>query len=94
MNLHKKVLPRDLKMAIKLYKCCHTCLRKSTIYFKKDNLDQADWWMNEFHRCKRELDKLLEKKVMIDKRKKFIQKLIEEGHNVEMIFWEGRKRNA
>lgn len=94
MNLHNKVLPKDKRLAIKIYKCCYEYLNNAKTAFKKDELEKADWWIIEYQRCRRDLDSLIDKKKIHEHRARFIQKLLNDGHKVEMINWKGRNNHA
>lgn len=61
------VLPNDFKIASTLNDCCYRCLRKAEIHMNNDNLDEAERWVKEFQRCKRDLDKLIDKKKRLEK---------------------------
>ena len=61
------VLPNDFKTAATLNDCCLSCLRKAEIHMNNDNPDEAERWVKEFQRYKRDLDKLINKKKRFDK---------------------------
>jgi hypothetical protein len=55
-------LKEDLKTASTLNECCLSCLNRAQMELSRDNIDEADRWVKEFQRCKRDLDQLIEKK--------------------------------
>jgi prophage antirepressor-like protein len=87
----RKVLPSDKPLAIKIYKCCYKYLKKAEVAFIKNDIGKADRWITEYQRFKQDLDRLIEKKQIHEKRKNLLKKLLNEGHNVEMITWKERK---
>lgn len=64
------VLPEDIKLAKALYECCYSCLNRAQLELNQENLDEADRWVQEFQRCKRDLDKLIDRKKQFDNMKK------------------------
>jgi Holliday junction resolvase RusA-like endonuclease len=62
MNLQNLVLSKDLRLATNLYECCYSCLNRARMEFYRDNLDEAERWVKEFERCKRDLDELIKRK--------------------------------
>jgi hypothetical protein len=61
------VLPKDRKLALDLYECCYSCLERARMELHRDNLDEAERWVKEFERCKRDLDELVRRKEEHDK---------------------------
>jgi flagellin-specific chaperone FliS len=56
------VLSGDMKLAEQLYECCYSCLERARMELRRDNIEEADRWVKEFQRCKRDLDELIRKK--------------------------------
>lgn len=81
----EKVLPEDLKLATNLYGCCYSCLNRAQLELKRENLDEAERWVTEFQRCKRDLDKLIERKKHRDKMEKLAADLKGKGASVALI---------
>lgn len=79
------VLPEDLKIAKVLYECCYSCLNRARMELKCDKVDEAEKWVEEFQRCKRDLDRLIEKKNHHDKMSLLAADLKSKGVNVAII---------
>lgn len=79
------VLPNDAKMAVSLYDCCYYCLNKARFALYRDELEEAERWVNEFRRCKRDLDALIEKKKWHDKIQTLAEDLNRKGIDVMAI---------
>jgi hypothetical protein len=72
------VLPKDRKLALDLYECCYSCLERARMELHRDNLDEAERWVKEFERCKRDLDELVRRKEEHDKLLQVVE-LMDEG---------------
>lgn len=83
--LESKVLSQDYKLAKELYECCYSCLSKAQFELKQGNMDEAAKWVEEFQRCKRDLDALIEKKNFQDKMEKLANELRQKGINATTI---------
>lgn len=83
--LQSLVLPQDMKSAKALYECCYSCLNRAQLELKRENLDEADRWITEFQRCKRDLDKLIQKKIHCEKLIQLAADLKSKGINISFI---------
>lgn len=79
------VLPSDLEHAASLIECCMSCLNRAESEFAKDNLEDTERWVNEYHRCKRVLDNLIDKKKQREKMQLLANDLKAKGINIELI---------
>jgi hypothetical protein len=79
------VLPGDMKLASKLYECCYSCLERARLELKRDNLEEADRWVKEYQRCKRDLDKLIKRKEEHDRLVEMVHELQKRGINLAII---------
>ena len=84
-SLKNHVLPEDVRLATDLYNCCYSSLNRASLELELDNLEQAEKWVAEFQRCKRDLDKLHQRKVEADQLARLIQLLIKNGVAVETL---------
>lgn len=83
--LQKQVLKEDLKLAKALYECCYSCLNRTQLELKRGNLEEANRWVQEFQRCKNDLDKLINKKKYHDKMILLAAELKSKGINISLI---------
>jgi vacuolar-type H+-ATPase subunit E/Vma4 len=79
------VLPGDMKLAAQLYECCYSCLERARMELKRDNLEEADRWVKEYQRCKRDLDELIRKKEEHDRLMEFVSEMQKKGINLAVI---------
>lgn len=79
------VHPKDFASALALHDCCHSCLNRARMELTNDNLEEAERWVKEFQRCKRDLDKLIAKKKFYDNLNALAKDLQENGINAEVI---------
>ncbi|MGG3893144.1 hypothetical protein [Geobacillus stearothermophilus] len=79
------VLPGDMKLAAQLLDCCDYCLaRARAAQFGRD-LNEAEKWVKEFLRCKRDLDKLIERKKDHDKLVQIVEEMQRMGIDVSIV---------
>jgi hypothetical protein len=83
------VLPGDMKLAAELYECCYSCLERARMELRRDNLEEAERWVNEFQRCKRDLDKLIKRKEEHDKLLQVVEMMKEKGIDIAVILRKG-----
>jgi hypothetical protein len=83
------VLPGDMKLAAQLYECCYSCLERARMELKRDNLEEADRWVKEYQRCKRDLDELIRKKEEHDQLVQLVQAMREREIDVAIILRKG-----
>jgi hypothetical protein len=79
------VLPGDMKLAAQLYECSYSCLERARMELKRDNLEEADRWVKEYQRCKRDLDKLIKRKEEHDRLVGMVHELQSRGINLAII---------
>jgi hypothetical protein len=79
------VLPGDMKLAAELYECCYSCLERARMELRRDNIEEADRWVKEFQRCKRDLDELIRKKEEHDRLMEFVSEMQKKGINLALI---------
>jgi phosphoserine phosphatase len=79
------VLPEDKEMALKLYKCCYLYLGQAQTELSFYNFDEADRWVKEYERCKRELDELIRKKEEHDKLLQIVEMMKEKGIDIAIV---------
>lgn len=84
------VLPEDMKLATKLYECCYSCLERARMELKRDNLEEAERWVDEFKRCKRDLDELIKLKKDHDQLVQIAQMMWDLGIDVDLTIVERR----
>ncbi|WP_260440619.1 hypothetical protein [Parageobacillus thermoglucosidasius] len=85
------VLPGDMKLAAELYECCYSCLERARLELRRDNLDEAERWITEFQRCKRDLDELIKRKEEHDKLLEVVELMKEKGINIAVILRKGNE---
>jgi vacuolar-type H+-ATPase subunit E/Vma4 len=79
------VLPGDMRLAAELYECCYSCLERARMELRRDNIEEADRWVKEFQRCKRDLDELIRKKEEHDRLMEFVSEMQKKGINLALI---------
>jgi hypothetical protein len=79
------VLPGDMKIAAQLYECCYSCLERARMELRRDNIEEADRWVKEFQRCKRDLDELIKRKEEHDQLVGMVHELQSRGINLAII---------
>ncbi|WP_061567659.1 hypothetical protein [Geobacillus stearothermophilus] len=79
------VLPGDMKLAATLLDCCdYATFRARTAMYSND-LAEAERWCKEFLRCKRDLDKLVERKKEHDKLVRLVEEMQRNGVDVSIV---------
>ncbi|WP_044894815.1 hypothetical protein [Bacillus alveayuensis] len=79
------VLPQDEKLAEKLWECSCIYLDRARVELIRNRLDEAERWVDEFQRCKRDLDKLIKRKEEHDRLVEMIHELQKRGINLAII---------
>jgi len=85
------VLPGDMKLATELYECCYSCLERALMELKRDNLEEADRWVDEFKHCKRDLDELIRKKEEHNKLVQLVEVMKERGIDIAIVMRKGNE---
>jgi len=86
------VLPGDMKLAAELYECCYSCLERARMELRRDNIDEAERWITEFQRCKRDLDELIRKKEEHDRLMEVVEMMKERGVDIAVILRKGNEQ--
>lgn len=79
------VLPGDLQHANELLECCDYCLARARVAQFGRDLDEAEKWVKEFLRCKRDLDELIRKKEEHDKLVQVVEMMKVRGVDIAVI---------
>ncbi|MBB5324679.1 hypothetical protein HNQ34_001777 [Anoxybacillus tepidamans] len=85
------VLRDDKELANELVQCCdYSLFRARTAFFNRSldihgRLAEAERWMHEFMRCKRDLDELVRKKEEHDKLVQLVEVMKERGIDIAVI---------
>lgn len=85
------VLPSDMKLAYELYECCYSCLERARMELRRDDIDEAERWITEFQRCKRDLDELVRKKEEHDRLVEIVETMREKGIDIAIIMRKGNE---
>jgi hypothetical protein len=86
------VLPQDKPMAEKLWECGCVYLDRARVAWVSTRFDDAERWMTEFRRCKRDLDKLVRKKEEHDKLAELVASMKERGIDIMLVVRKGNER--
>lgn len=90
MTLHTKVLQRDITRAMCLKDRCYVALKNAQRELEANNIEKAAEWVEEFQKCKSEIDRLIEKKAIFEETAKnnlynTVTKLQREGYKVDIV---------
>ncbi|OPX04928.1 hypothetical protein [Geobacillus sp. LEMMY01] len=85
MNL----LPGDLEHGAILLEHCKFYVSRAYMELQQGDVDAADRWIEEYQRCRRELDELLRRKREHDQLAELIATLQERGINITTIIQKG-----
>jgi hypothetical protein len=85
------VLSGDLQHANELLECCDYCLARARVAQFGRNLDEAEKWVKEFLRCKRDLDELIKRKEEHDKLLQVVEMMKERGVDIAIIMRKGNE---
>ncbi|EZP75042.1 hypothetical protein H839_16118 [Parageobacillus genomosp. 1] len=86
------VLPGDMKRAAELLDCCDYCLARARVAQFGRDLDEAEKWVKEFLRCKRDLDELVRRKEEHDKLLQVVEMMKERGIDIAIIMRKGNEQ--
>jgi phosphoserine phosphatase len=84
------VIPGDMQRAAQFLDCCDYCLARARVAQFGRNLDEAEEWVREFLRCKRDLDELVRRKEEHDRLMEVVEMMRERGVDIAIVL---RKRN-
>jgi hypothetical protein len=79
------VLSSDMKMALKLRYCCRNYLNRARTELHRNDFDETERWVDEFKRCKRDLDELIKRKEEHDKLLQVVALMKEKGIDIAII---------
>jgi len=91
------VLREDKELANELVQCCDYSLFRARTAFLDRSLDihgrlaEAERWMTEFQRCKRDLDELVRKKEEHDRLVEIVETMREKGIDIAIIMRKGNE---
>ena len=92
------VLKEDKELATELVQCCdYSLFRARTAMLDRsvdvhERLEQAEKWVAEFKRCKRDLDKLVRKKEEHDKLVQLVEVMKERGIDIAIVMRKGNEQ--
>ncbi|ADU95322.1 hypothetical protein [Geobacillus sp. Y412MC52] len=85
------VLPKDEDLALKLKNCCQLSLHRALSAAMMDRIDEAERWVKEFERCKRDLDELIKRKKEHDQLVQLVETMKERGVDIAIIIGKGNE---
>lgn len=91
------VLKGDKEFATELVQCCdYSLFRARTAFFNRSldihgRLDEAERWVKEFLRCKRDLDELIKRKERHDELVKIVETMREKGIDIAIVARKGNE---
>ncbi|BBW97259.1 hypothetical protein ACPVTF_04010 [Geobacillus icigianus] len=85
------VLEQDRELAEKIWGCGCLYLDYARVAWVNGQFDEADRWVEEYRRCRRELDELLRRKREHDQLAELIATLQERGINITAIIGKGNE---
>jgi glycine/D-amino acid oxidase-like deaminating enzyme len=86
------VLPQDEKLAEKLWECGCIYLDRARVAWVSARFDDAERWMTEFQRCKRDLDELVQKKEEHDQLAQLVETMKERGMDIMIVMRKGNEQ--
>jgi hypothetical protein len=86
------ILPQDEKLAEKLWECSCIYLDRARVEWINNRLDEAERWVKEFQRCKRDLDELVRKKEEHDKLVQLVETMKERGIDIMIVMRKGNEQ--
>lgn len=86
MKIESKVLPGDKNLAIDLQQCAMSSLERARLEMSQGNIEHAEYWVFEFNRCKRDLERLYVAKLEHDALVAMAEKLKDVGVK-EVSMW-------
>jgi hypothetical protein len=86
------VLPKDEQMALELKRCCRTSLHRALSAAIMERIDEAERWVDEFKRCKRDLDELIRKKEEHDQLVQLVETMKERGIDIMIVMRKGNEQ--
>ncbi|KQC47070.1 hypothetical protein AP057_13820 [Geobacillus sp. Sah69] len=84
------VLPGDMERGASLLEHCKFYVSRAYMELQQGDVDAADRWVEEYQRCRRELDELLRRKEEHDKLVQLVEVMKERGIDIAIVM---RKEN-
>lgn len=85
------VLPGDIEHGASLLEHCKFYVSRAYMELQQGDVDAADRWIEEYRRCRRELEELLRRKEEHDRLVELIATLQERGINITAIIRKGNE---
>ncbi|WP_199426266.1 hypothetical protein [Thermaerobacillus caldiproteolyticus] len=85
------VLPQDRELAEKIWGCGCIYLNQARVEWVNNRLDEAERWVKEFLRYKRDLDKLVQKKEEHDQLVQLVETMKERGIDIMLVMRKGNE---
>lgn len=91
------VLKGDKELSTELVQCCdYSLFRARTAFFNRSldihgRLEEAEKWVKEFLRCKRDLDELIKRKQRHDELVQIVEMLREKGIDIAVVARKGNE---
>lgn len=82
-------LPSDMERGASLLEHCKFYVSRAYLELEHGDLQAADSWIEEYRRCRRELEELLRRKEEHDRLVELIATLQERGINITTIIQKG-----
>lgn len=92
------VLKGDKEFATELVQCCdYSLFRARTAFFNRSldihgRLEEAEKWVKEFLRCKRDLDELVARKQERDRLVEIVEVMREKGIDISIVIRKGNEQ--
>lgn len=87
MNL----LPGDMEHGNELLEHCKFYVSRAYMELQQGDVDAADRWVEEYRRCRRELDELIKRKEEHDKLLQVVELMKERGIDIAFIMRKGNE---
>ncbi|NNV08205.1 hypothetical protein ETC03_18470 [Geobacillus sp. MMMUD3] len=85
------VLPGDMEHGSSLLEHCKFYLSRAYLELEHGDLQSADRWIEEYRRCRRELDDLIKRKEEHDKLLHVVEMMKERGVDIAIIIGKGNE---
>ncbi|MEK4606578.1 hypothetical protein [Geobacillus sp. FSL W8-1251] len=85
------VLPGDIEHGASLLEHCKFYVSRAYMELQQGDVDAADRWVEEYQRCRRELDELIKRKEEHDKLLQVVEMMKERGVDIAIIIGKGNE---
>ncbi|MED5052666.1 hypothetical protein P9850_12660 [Anoxybacillus rupiensis] len=85
------VLEQDRELAEKIWGCGCIYLDRARVAWVAGQFDEAERWMTEFQRCKRDLDELIRKKERHDELMRIVETIRERDIDIAIVLRKGNE---